>query len=70
LIPGTSTNYSLTIRANEVATMMADGLRMQPGQIVTQKFTTTSLKPASGSDYIEFVLVNGNTAGYTLPTVS
>jgi hypothetical protein len=66
LIPGTGTYYSLQVRANEIATMVASPLSMRPGEIITQKYTTAALRPSSGN-YIDFVLVNGNTAGYVLP---
>ncbi len=61
-IPGTSTPYELRIRAGRV-TIAADGpIGIQPGSFVTQSFTLKFLEPAAGEDYIQIVMVNGQTS--------
>ncbi len=68
-IPNTTTPYSLEIRANEAWIAPRSGMRLEPGQIVTQDYMATVINPLSpNTSYADVILVNGNTAGYTLPT--
>jgi hypothetical protein len=67
-IPGATveTPYSLTIRGNRAVWEPQGPPQLQAGGIVMQMYTCTLLEPASGN-YVEAVLVNGNTTGYSVP---
>jgi len=67
-IPGSTTQYGLHIKGNNIAVMEAGPLTMQPGQVITQKYMAQILNPLSGGAYMEFDLINGNIAGYPMPT--
>lgn len=64
-ITGTSTAYSLRVRANHVF-WQATPVRMRAGDIVMMEVVGTVLYSASG--YCEFILTNGNTVGYSVPS--
>lgn len=65
-IPGTTIPYSLRIYANEVVWQPEGPPATTPGQIVMQAWSATVLYNATS--YVEFVLTNGRTSAYTLPT--
>lgn len=64
-ISGTTTPYSLRIRANQVFWQPLP-IRLRAGDIVMLEIIGTVLYSASG--YCEFVLTNGNTTGYAIPS--
>jgi hypothetical protein len=64
-ITGTSTPSSLRIRANSCF-WQPQPMRQRAGDIVTMEIIGTVLYNAAG--YVEFVLTNGNTTGYTVPS--
>ena len=66
-IPGTTEYYSLRIRANNVVWEPQGPPSIAAGGIVQQQYTATVLEASSGA-YCEFILKNGNTTGYTLPS--
>jgi hypothetical protein len=65
-IPGTTTPYSLRIRANSCYWEPQGNMQLQAGGIVMQQYMATVLAPAANA-YCEFILVNGNTSGYSVP---
>ena len=65
-IPGTSTPFSLLVRANHVAWQIPQPPMLRPGEVVMLQLVGTVLYDAGG--YAEFVLTNGHTAGYTVPS--
>lgn len=65
LIPGTATPYSLRIRPN-IVFWQPQPIRMRAGDIITMEVMGTALYSASG--YAEYILTNGNTTGYSVPS--
>lgn len=65
-IPNTNIPYSLTVRANRAFWQPQGDVRLRPGNIVTQDWACTALKHPD--TYVEFVLTNANTTGYTIPS--
>jgi hypothetical protein len=65
-IPGTTTPYMLSVRANRVV-MQVDrgGVELAAGQIIQVPYVIQVLEPAAGQDYCRFVLHNAAT--YALP---
>lgn len=65
VIPSSSpaTNYELRIRGGNVVIAPDGPIQLSGATLLQQSFTATLLKPASG-DYLEFILVNGQT-GYS-----
>jgi len=64
-ITNTTTPYSLRIRANQVFWQPLP-IRLRAGDIVMLEIIGTVLYDAAG--YCEFILINGNTTGYTVPS--
>lgn len=66
-IPGTQIPYSLSILPQSCVWQPGGPPRMTAAQLVTQDWTATALNDASGT-YVDFVLVNGRTTPYTVPS--
>lgn len=65
-IPGTSTPYSLRIIANKVFWQQQGNVVLRPGQIVMMQLVGTVLYDSGG--YCRFILTNGRTTPYTIPS--
>jgi len=67
-----TTPYSLTIRAGTVVWQPTGPVRLQGGGILMQEYVGTVIEPDAGLGvpYCEFILINGNSSGYSVPAQS
>lgn len=64
----TNTPDSLTVRARKVFWMPVNNMSLQGGALIAQEYMGIALAPDVQTDsYADIILVNGNSAGYTIP---